>query len=113
MRLAHRKTCEMILQVHLEQLLGALPMHLLAVLLGRQAPDIAAARADSRPISADVEPAAAVPAGTDGQPPVDGLSGLPAAYLKKGLVALSNLADLAARTPLAMKLEVIRVSHVS
>ena len=103
--------CQNVLQVNVEQLLGALPVHLLAVLLGRQSATAAASMtADSRPTSADVKPSAAAPAEAGRQPALDRPEGLPAAYLKKGLVALSHLADLAARTPLAKILEVTRAS---
>ncbi len=97
----------------MEQLLGALPIHLLAVLLERQAPAAAASgTADSRLTSVDVEPGTAEPAEAGRQPAPDGLSRLPAAYLKKGLMALSHLADLAARTPLAQILEVPHASYL-
>ena len=96
----------------MEQLLGALPVHLLAVLLERQAPAATFVTGDSRPPSADAEPGSAAPAVTGGQPALDGGLKLPAVYLKKGLVALSHLADLAARTPLAKTLEVTHISHV-
>ncbi len=103
--------CESTLQVNVEQLLGALPVHLLALLLGRQGPAAAASvTADSRPSSADPEAGTAAPAEAGGQSAHDAPAKLPAAYLKKGLVALSHLADLAARTPLAKILEVTHAS---
>jgi hypothetical protein len=100
------------MQVNLEQLLGALPVHLLAVLLGRQAHGAAVAtsngageavKAEPGTAAADAEP---LGNGSGGGEAHDGPLELPAVYLKKGLVALSHLADLALRTPVAHRLEV-------
>ena len=93
-------------QVNIEQLLGALPVHLLAVLVNRQAPGAASADANGRTAATETEHGSAEPAGADVEPALDGPPALPAVYLKKGLVALSQVADLALRTPLAEKLEV-------
>ena len=101
----------------MEQLLCALPVHLLAVLLGRQVHGAAAAAQQSSGEDSAVkaEPGAMTLEVGDGLGDKSG-SGivrdgpasleLPAMYVKKGLVALSHLADLAARTPLAGRLEV-------
>ena len=106
-----RPRVEDTLQVGVEQLLGALPLHLLAVLVGRQATGAASAQSPGGPAAAGVEHSTASPAQPDQKPALDGRAALPAVYLKKGLVALSHLADLAARTPLAEKLEVSTLAH--
>ena len=75
--LAHPRRC--VLQANVEQLLGALPVHLLAVLVGRQAPG-ASANASGASAAAAGEPYTAVPAGANDKPAQDGASGLPAVY---------------------------------
>ena len=101
-----------LVQVDLEQLLSVLPVHLLAVLLGRQLHGGTSAEPNSGGAAVKAEPGAAA---TEPEPDSDAADGgmardgpleLPAMYLKKGLVTLSHLADLAMRTPLASRLEV-------